>query len=59
MSDVKGLSDVGRGILDDEFFSRARGVGTVRRLPCGAVVCEGVYLVEDFADEGGGVELEM
>lgn len=67
MADMERLGYVRRRVLDDDRFTLARVVGAVTRVfrgrigvePLTRLVGGDVYLVNDFANKRGGVELEM
>lgn len=59
MPDVKGLGDVRRRVLDDQFLSNPDCVRSVRRFSGGSVVREGVDLREHFANEVRVVKLKV
>ena len=59
MSEVELFDDVGRGVLDNDFFALPRIVAAILGLSGGCGVAESIHLVKNLADHGRSINSEM
>jgi len=56
---VERFRDIRGRKLDHDRFPSSRGISTVRWFSVRAIVCEGMDMIKNLANEAGVIELEM